>query len=169
MRELLLRIDVDTVTWFCMRRRRLMDQAMRFITHLGDGRLWVSLSILLTILSSNGLVLFGRLALGYSIELGVYKLIKGGVSRRRPFMELPFITGLVVPPDEFSFPSGHTAAALVMTTIVGTAFPVLFVPLLFLSLLIGISRIYLGLHYPSDALAGAVLGVASGLIGKILI
>jgi undecaprenyl-diphosphatase len=138
---------------------------MRSLTHLGDGPLWIILGLFLSFLTNAGVPLLGKLALAYGIELGLYRLMKGSVSRRRPFIDLPLVTSLVIPPDEFSFPSGHTAASFVMTMVAGITFPLLFAPLLLLSLLIGISRVYLGVHYPSDVLAGALLGIVSGVIG----
>jgi undecaprenyl-diphosphatase len=147
----------------------MIDRWMRTLTHLGDGPLWIGFGLLLVFLSNNGFVFFRRLAIAYGIELGLYRLMKGSVGRRRPFVELPLVTGLVIPPDEFSFPSGHTAASFVMTVVAGSAFPALFAPLLVLSLLIGLSRVYLGVHYPSDVLVGALLGILSGLVGSVAV
>jgi undecaprenyl-diphosphatase len=72
----------------------------------------------------------------------------------------------VHPADEFSFPSGHTAAAFVMVSILGSFYPVLLLPLVILASFIGISRVYLGVHYPSDVLAGAILGIVCGGVAK---
>jgi undecaprenyl-diphosphatase len=160
-----LRFDRDAVTWICLRRHRAVDLLMTVVTHLGDGFLWWGMGIIVAFFSPQGFVIIRQLAIAYALELGTYRLIKSRVSRRRPFMSLPLVTGLIVPPDEFSFPSGHTAAAFVMTIVMGLAYPMAFFPLLFLSLMIGMSRVYLGVHYPSDVIAGAVLGVAAGLLG----
>ena len=86
------------------------------------------------------------------------------VLRRRPFMDRLMKTatrvgdgsvwGLIAPPDEFSFPSGHTAAAFVMVTVIGMHFVAGGVLLLPVAMTIGVSRVYPGVHYPSDVLAG---------------
>lgn len=169
MRELILRFDVDAVTWVCTRRRRGFDASMRWITHLGDGPLWGALAFGLAFVEEGGVTLLLRLALAYGLELGVYTVAKKNITRRRPFADLPWVTGLVLPPDEYSFPSGHTAAAFVMTVVGGSMFPILLPFLLGLALLIGGSRIYLGVHYPTDVLAGALLGTFSGLFSLVCV
>lgn len=101
----------------------------------------------------------------FAIELTCYYLLKKNIKRPRPCRRIQGVQNLIAPPDEFSFPSGHTAAAFLMTTLVSAAFPALLAPALAWALLVGFSRIYLGVHYPSDVLAGMALGVASALAG----
>jgi undecaprenyl-diphosphatase len=111
---------------------------------------------------------FLAFAMAYAIELSVYWLVKRFVTRLRPFVEIPGVTMLLPPPDEFSFPSGHTAAALVMTTVSSIVFPGFMFFMVPLSMGIGISRVYLGVHYPSDVVAGAFLGVFAGFVAVFL-
>lgn len=135
---------------------------MRRATRMGDGHLWVVLGMLFWFLHADGVRMLQVLLLAYALERTLYTLGKAAFSRPRPFAVLPDVDFLVPPPDEFSFPSGHTAAAFVMVTVAGTMMPVVLLVLLPLGLLIGTSRVYLGVHYPSDVLAGAVLGAGSG-------
>lgn len=103
--------------------------------------------------------------LAFILELTLYYIIKKNIRRPRPFNKISGIQQLIAPPDEFSFPSGHTAAAFLMATLVSIAFPVLTVPVLLWAGLVGFSRVYLGVHYPTDVLAGMVLGLASAQWG----
>lgn len=101
----------------------------------------------------------------FPMELSLYYLIKKNIRRPRPYRKLAGIQCLIAPPDEFSFPSGHTGAAFLMAFLIASAFPLLAVPAFSWAFLVGFSRVYLGVHYPTDVFAGMVLGLASAQSG----
>jgi undecaprenyl-diphosphatase len=89
--------------------------------------------------------------------------IKELVGRARPPVADPNVVALYPVPDTPSFPSGHATTAFAAAVAVGLFYPRLRLPLLTLAALVGLSRIYLGVHYTLDVVAGAALGVAIGL------
>jgi undecaprenyl-diphosphatase len=91
----------------------------------------------------------------------VVQLIKRTVGRPRPSRGTSCAT-LVAEPDKFSFPSGHAAAAMSVAFIYGAVFPHLALPLTILATLVGVSRVFLGVHYPGDVLAGQAIAAATG-------
>jgi undecaprenyl-diphosphatase len=98
-----------------------------------------------------------RLALYQLVITLTVQLLKAVVARKRPYQNLAGVIPARIEQDA-SFPSGHSAAAFAMSLILSDALPMLG-PLLFgLAVLIGYSRIYRGVHYPSDVLAGSLLG-----------
>jgi undecaprenyl-diphosphatase len=92
----------------------------------------------------------------------VVQLVKRTVARGRPSAG-EVCAALVREPDRFSFPSGHAAAGMAIAVSYGLVFPVWAGPLLLLALVIGFSRVRLGVHYPSDVLVGQLISVATGL------
>jgi len=83
--------------------------------------------------------------------------------RERPCQLQPHCWANILPPDQFSFPSGHTMTAFAIALVVSYFYPTLEWPLYFLAVSIALSRVVLGMHFLSDVLAGAVLGSALGL------
>jgi undecaprenyl-diphosphatase len=99
----------------------------------------------------------------------LYKCVKNCAGRPRPCVHIENVRSCIEPTDEFSFPSGHTLHAVVFTVVALAYFPVLAYLLIPFTVLIAISRIALGLHYPSDVFAGAAIGGGVALISFLSI
>jgi membrane-associated phospholipid phosphatase len=97
------------------------------------------------------------------VAAGLTSILKDLFDRVRPALADPGVQALVPVPSSASFPSGHAATAFAAAVAVGAFYPRLRWPLLGLAALVGLSRIYLGVHYLLDVLAGAALGIVLGL------
>lgn len=162
----LIALDGRVVLGVAQRRTASLNVLMIAFSKLGDGWAWVAYGLLVLILDARGSAeaLLPVIA-GLMLDIPVYCLLKHKFSRPRPYDATSTVSCLISPLDRFSFPSGHTSVAFVVLTAAG-AFYLWLVPLLaVVAVLIGISRVYLGVHYPSDVLAGALLGTACGIIG----
>jgi len=132
-------------------------------TRMGDGWIWYGLGLML--LAYGGPQRFSAVgAAGAAAVLGifVFKALKRLSHRQRPCQIEPHCWSNVLPPDQFSFPSGHTMTASSIAIVVSYFYPALEGVLFFLALSIAVSRIVLGMHFLSDVLAGVVMGVALG-------
>jgi undecaprenyl-diphosphatase len=133
-------------------------------TRMGDGWLWYSLgALLLAFGGSRGYVAFGAAGTAAILGIFVFKALKRLSHRPRPCHLQPHCWARVLPPDQFSFPSGHTMTAFSIALVVSYFYPGLEGGLYFLAISIGVSRVILGMHFLSDVLAGALLGSALGL------
>jgi undecaprenyl-diphosphatase len=97
----------------------------------------------------------------------VVQLVKRTVSRRRPSSALDCVS-LVAEPDRFSFPSGHSAAAMSVAIGYATAFPSLALPLVTTAFFVGASRVFLGVHYPGDVLVGQLIAALTALTLRLV-
>jgi len=138
---------------------RPVRNLFRLVSRLGDGVFWYSAMLALIATHGRpGLAIALRMLAAGTIGLILYKLLKSGTTRPRPYEVLADIRAGIAPLDACSFPSGHTLHAVAFTVVGVSAMPALawvFVPF---ALLVALSRVVLGLHYPSDVLAGAVIG-----------
>jgi undecaprenyl-diphosphatase len=94
------------------------------------------------------------------IGVFIYKILKNNMVRQRPYISWEQIKQGTAPLDWYSFPSGHTLQATLFTIIAVFYYPALALILIPFTILIALSRIILGLHYPSDVFVGAIIGVS---------
>lgn len=138
---------------------RIIRSAFRTISRMGDGMFWYTLMLVIAMTQGqSGLyAVLHMLTAGLSGTL-VYKWLKQRTSRPRPFQVRQDVLLSGTPLDYFSFPSGHTLHAVAFGAVAVQYYPQL-LPVIFpFVMLVGMSRVVLGLHYPSDVLAGAAIG-----------
>lgn len=129
------------------------------VSRLGDGVFWYMLMLLLPILyGRDGIIASAHmLAVGF-VSLLVYKALKHGTGRRRPCDQFSDVQRHAPMLDLYSFPSGHTMHAVGFTAVLLTYFPAVGLVVTPFVFLVASSRMVLGLHYPSDVIAGAIIG-----------
>ena len=132
-------------------------------TRMGDGWVWYGLGIMLLVYGGpQRYSAVGAAGAAAIAGILVFKALKRLSRRPRPCQVEPHCWSKILPPDQFSFPSGHTMTAFSIALVVSFFYPSLEGALFFLALSIAVSRIVLGMHYLSDVLAGTVLGVVLG-------
>ena len=125
----------------------------------GDGWLWGAIGVLILFFGGEDrfrAVATGAVAVGAGIA--IFLTLKKGAKRRRPCEFEPHCWATLLPPDQFSFPSGHTITAFAVAMSLSHFYPDFAVLLMFFAVSVAASRILLGMHFLSDVAAGAVIG-----------
>lgn len=143
---------------------RWMRAWMLYASRAGDGWLWIALGLLLLFFGGGRRFDALRTA-GASVMIGLaaFVLIKRLANRERPRSTEPHCWAHLLPPDRFSFPSGHTITAFAVAAPLGIFYPSLLLGLTFCAMSVAASRVLLGLHYLSDVLVGIAIGCGIGL------
>lgn len=161
-------ISGPELNW-CLRLNRWADvdlvrRVFAVISRVGDGPFWLLLIVLFAWHDlQSGRTVASQLAFVGLLAWLLYRTLKRRTRRLRPYQQYRLITAHVAPLDEYSFPSGHTLHAVVFSGVSCLHEPWLAMLLAPLTVLIALSRVILGLHYPSDVLAATAIG--AGLIG----
>lgn len=154
-----------------MIRNPILTPFFRVVTKLGDGgMIWILIAVILLIFKKTRkigcmmiLSLFGSLVINNL-------LLKNIVERARPYEMIQDLLPLIAKPTDYAFPSGHTASSFAAAGILYRKLPKRFgIPALILATLIGFSRLYLGVHYPSDVLCGIISGVGISFAAEITV
>lgn len=162
--QTLLGLDGQILLWIQDHLRcAALDGPMRFVTSLGNaGALWIVMTVILLLFRRTrrwGVACALALALGFLVTNVALKNI---IHRIRPYDVIDALKVLVPPEKDFSFPSGHATSSLAAAWALMRVAPRRYgVPALVVAILISLSRLYVGVHYPTDVLCGAAIGIAS--------
>jgi undecaprenyl-diphosphatase len=138
-------------------------------TRGGDGWLWYAMGLVVALV--GGSERFRALlaaVMAVAVGIALFLKLKRSFGRKRPCALEPHCWATLLPPDQFSFPSGHTITAFAVAISLGEFYPPLLPGLLFCALSVALSRILLGMHFLSDVVAGGVLGAILGYTSAIL-
>ena len=138
-------------------------------TRAGDGWLWWCCGIAVESSGSRARdYAVAAAALAVTTGIVAFKILKHAVGRKRPCAIAPHCWANLLPPDQFSFPSGHSITAFAVATSLGTFYPPAMPVLLFCAGSVAASRVLLGMHFLSDVIAGCGLGAALGYGAAVL-
>jgi undecaprenyl-diphosphatase len=157
--------------WVSVRDHRLMRKLNRWTpprwlrlwmvaaTRGGDGWLWYAMGLVVLIYGgANRFHALLATAAAVGVGIAVFINLKRVFNRKRPCALEPHCWATLLPPDQFSFPSGHTITAFAVTSSMSAFYPGLLAGLLFCAVSVAVSRILLGMHFLSDVIAGAAIG-----------
>ncbi|GAB7388616.1 phosphatase PAP2 family protein [Bacillaceae bacterium] len=169
MSRLILWLHSKECSLFWLLNRRWRHAALDFflgkVTHLGGATFTILSALFIGLAAPQPLRRIGlESALALTLSHIPVAIIKRCYPRRRPYLVFPDTTLVTKPLRDYSFPSGHTTAIFSVTVPYMIHLPWLAVPLFLLAAAVAVSRIYLGLHYPSDVIAGSLLGVCGALL-----
>lgn len=161
-----LKIDTIIINFMNNKfRRPILNRIMRAITGLGDlGAMWIVIGMFLLLRQRTrrqGAIVMFSLILCSILGEGIIKRL---IQRKRPFEGIPTLETIIKRPMTYSFPSGHTASSFAAAGVLAVLFPHVKIVVFIMAILIGISRIYLNVHYPTDVFAGIVLGLVCSRI-----
>ncbi len=170
--EHLLETDGSILLWIQENLRTdFMTAIMKAVTRLGDkGIFWITVAVLFLLFKSTR-----KTGLALSIGLVINALIvnvwlKNMVGRIRPYEVVEGLKCLIPEPSDASFPSGHASHAFVAVAVIWIMMSEKYgIIALIISAIIAWSRLYLGVHYPSDVLAGILIGIIAGVTGVIIV
>lgn len=167
MVDTLIKLDGDILLWIQDNLRAdWLDPIIKAITYLGNGGIfWILVCILLMLIKktrATGAVCSCSLAVTFLIN---NLILKNVIARVRPYEAIESLTRIIGAQSDFSFPSGHSGASFAVAVVIFMEMPKKYgIPAVILAFLIALSRLYVGVHYPSDVIAGIATGTVYAVI-----
>lgn len=160
----------DVLYWFQSIHNDILDGVFKFFTLLAEkGLFWIAVFLLFFLFSKDKRIgITGILALALNVVI-CNLILKNLVARDRPAWIDTSVPLLVDRPDDFSFPSGHTAFSFAAAGTIVQYRPGLGVGALILAACIGVSRLYLFVHFPTDVIGGFLVGITCALLCGIIV
>jgi len=155
-------LDRRAVEWLSSLHWPVVTPVMKGLTYAGaGGTIWIVIALLVAFRRRRPLVLVAMVAM-IIVASRIDAILKDAIGRARPFVGDPSVHPSIALPHDPSMPSGHAMNAFAGAVLLGSIVPSARWWLLGLACAIALSRVYLGVHFPSDVLAGAALGAAIG-------
>lgn len=146
-------------------RNKYFDYVMYKVTHLGSAPFSAFIIFVMLVFGNN---VFKNIGVEIFVVLSISQIIvhslKRLLSRERPYKILEQLNTFGINLKDYSFPSGHSAASFSIATTIALNIPRVSIVVFFLAIIVAISRIYLGVHYPTDVAAGIVIGLLTSII-----
>ena len=157
-------LDHRIVAWMSGLDWPVVTPVMKLASTIGRGALlFLAIALVLAVVRRRPAIAIATLVAVLVSQLA-YNAMKHTIDRPRPSVTYADVHPLIAVPNSPAMPSGHAWEAFAAATVIAAAAPRLRVPVFGLAALIGVSRVYLGVHYPSDVLVGAAGGVLTGLV-----
>ncbi|MDA0273334.1 MAG: phosphatase PAP2 family protein [Proteobacteria bacterium] len=146
----------------------ILNRCARLVSRTGDGTIYPVIPLLLALAGFDESVEFFRFALvSFCIERLVYLYTKNHFKRKRPANIIEDYDSIIIASDEFSFPSGHSSAAFMMVTLLVLFYGGVFLLFYIWAAAVAVSRVLLGVHFPSDTFVGSLMGIFLALISQM--
>ena len=163
--------DIRMFRW-CVEvlRSNAVTRLARAVSRTADGWLYLIGPLLYLLVNRNVAVeLIEVIATAFALERPLYLFLKKHFRRRRPPEAIEGFTSVIVASDQFSFPSGHTSGAFLMITVITGLLGAPFAALYVWAAAVGLSRVALGVHFPTDIVAGAMMGTALAHLAMVAV
>ena len=163
-----LDISVSRVINQLISKISTLSSFLKIITHTSSGKIYPLYTIIIPFIFDPGLQIIRVGLIAFAFQVPAYLLSKNLIKRERPSPNSG-INPIIIPPDKYSFPSGHCASSTLLTLIINQYMPWLTIYFIIWAMMIFISRVGLGIHYLSDCIFGVALGFISFLLANQLL